>query len=69
MDVLEHESSAETALRGRTGSSFDDVAQKPPLSLVRNRNPLSVQLVPRCPFQKLLPSFTVVNPVKGASEV
>lgn len=46
MDVLEHESSAETALRGRTGSSFDDVAQKPPLSLVRNRNPLSVQLVP-----------------------
>lgn len=46
MDVLEHESTAETALLGRTGNSLAVVAQKPPLSLVRNRNPLSVQLVP-----------------------
>lgn len=53
MDVLEHESSAETALRGRTWRSFDDVAQKPPLSLVRNRNPLSVQLVPVGPAMSI----------------
>lgn len=53
MDVLEPESSAETALLGRTGSSLAVVAQKPPLSLVRNRNPLSVQLVPVAPTMSL----------------